>query len=83
MIFNFYMIKKSNFKNFSRPTSLGNAGLERYRYSRTSVVLYANQLIRSKIFKLYVLTIVNWTISHYLRIQDESPRRKLTYILQL
>jgi hypothetical protein len=27
MIFNFDIIKKSHFKNFSRPTSFGNAGL--------------------------------------------------------
>jgi hypothetical protein len=27
MIFNFYIIKKSHFKNLSRPASLGNADL--------------------------------------------------------
>jgi hypothetical protein len=28
MIFNFYIIKKIKFKNFSRPTSLGNGDID-------------------------------------------------------
>jgi hypothetical protein len=35
MIFNYYIIKKSHFKNFSRPTSFGNAELQNYKLWNT------------------------------------------------